>query len=34
MCYVAREHNFTGRFQYASVLLAFNENLGKVAKHE
>eukprot|EP00434_Breviolum_minutum_P020699 symbB.v1.2.018253.t1/scaffold1449.1/size118046/4 len=29
MCYVAREHNFTGRFQYASVLLAFNENLGK-----
>jgi hypothetical protein len=28
MCFAAREHNFTGRFQYASVLLAFNENLG------
>lgn len=26
MCFAAREHNFTGRFQYASVLLAFNEN--------
>ena len=27
-CYVAREHKFTGRFQFASVLLAFNEILG------
>ncbi|CAK9081566.1 3-beta-glucan synthase) (Protein GLUCAN SYNTHASE-LIKE 12) [Durusdinium trenchii] len=25
-CHAAREHNFTGRFQYASLLLAFNEN--------
>lgn len=25
--YAAREHNFTGRFQFASVLLAFNEPL-------
>ena len=26
-CYVAREHKFTGRLQFASVLLAFNETL-------
>ena len=26
-CYVAREHNFSGRFPFASVLLAFNEPL-------
>eukprot|EP00913_Durusdinium_trenchii_P025537 g23968.t1 len=28
-CHAAREHNFTGRFQYASLLLAFNEHLGR-----
>ncbi|CAJ1449626.1 unnamed protein product, partial [Effrenium voratum] len=27
-CFLAREHNFTGRLQYASVLLAYNECTG------
>eukprot|EP00439_Symbiodinium_sp_Y106_P058947 s1357_g8.t1 len=33
-CYVAREHKFTGRVQFASLLLAFNENYVKGQSEE